>query len=286
MYDILDKEHLKENTVQLDNIKNKIINSDSIDIIKLLPQNCIDLVVTSPPYDDLRDYKNEIVWNFSKFEELSKELFRIMKPGGIVVWVVGDRTKNGNKSLTSFRQAIHFQNIGFNMYDVIIYEKSGTGPPHPNRYFNAFEYMFILTKGKIKTVNLLRDKKNKWAGHETYSEITRREKDGTLTKKSKKVINEFGIRTNIWRYINGKGFAAEEKIAHKHPAIFPEKLVEDHIRTWSNEGDLVLDIFGGSGTTIKAAEKLNRKWIYIDKVKEYCEIASKRMEEAFSKSNK
>jgi site-specific DNA-methyltransferase (adenine-specific) len=146
--------------------------------------------------------------------------------------------------------------------------------------------MFILTKGKIKTVNLLRDKKNKWAGHETYSEITRREKDGTLTKKSKKVINEFGIRTNIWRYINGKGFAAEEKIAHKHPAIFPEKLVEDHIRTWSNEGDLVLDIFGGSGTTIKAAEKLNRKWIYIDKVKEYCEIASKRMEEAFSKSNK
>lgn len=283
MYDILQIQDLNIKDILLKDIKNRIVNGDNVQLMKKMPENCIDLVVTSPPYDDLRDYKDEIVWNFDKFKEIASELFRIMKPGGVVVWVIGDKTKKGNKSLTSFRQAIHFQDIGFNIYDVIIYEKSGTGPPHPKRYFNAFEYMFILTKGKVKTVNLLKDKKNKWAGHETYSEVTRREKDGTLTKKSKKVINKYGIRTNIWRYVNGKGFAAEEKVAHKHPAIFPEKLAEDHIKTWSNKGDLVLDLFGGSGTTIKMAEKLNRNWIYIDKVNEYCEIASKRMKEAFYK---
>lgn len=267
----------------LDDIKNRMLNGDNVEIMKTMPKECIDLVVTSPPYDDLRDYEGEIVWNFDKFKEVAKELYRVMKPGGVVVWVVGDKIKNGDKSLTSFKQAIHFQDIGFKIYDVIIYEKTGTAPPHPNRYFNAFEYMFVLTKGKgkIKTVNVIKDKENKWGGHETYSDVTRREKDGTLTNKGKKVVNKYGVRTNIWRYVNGKGFAAKESIAHKHPAIFPEKLAEDHIISWSNEGDLVLDPFGGSGTTIKAAKKLNRNWIYIDKVCEYCEVASERMKEAF-----
>ena len=267
----------------LEDIKNNIINGDNVKLMQNLPKECIDLVVTSPPYDDLRDYENGIVWNFEVFKRVATELYRIMKPGAVVVWVVGDKTKDGNKSLTSFKQAIYFQELGFKIYDVIIYEKSGTAPPHPNRYFNAFEYMFILSKGKdkIKTVNLIKDKENKWGGYETYGEVTRREKDGTLTNKGKKVVNEYGIRTNIWRYANGKGFAAKEKVAHDHPAIFPEKLAEDHIISWSNEGDLILDPFGGSGTTIKAAKKLNRNWIYIDKVEKYCQVASDRMEEAF-----
>lgn len=263
----------------IDEICFKIINGNSIEVLKALPDNSIDLIVTSPPYDDLRDYEKKVIWNFEKFQSIAQELYRVMKVGGTIVWVVGDKTKNGNKSLTSFKHSIYFQEIGFNIYDVLIYEKAGSGPPHPNRYFNTFEYMFIITKGKPKTINLLKDKKNKWGGAETYSHVTRREADGTLTNKGKKKINEYGIRTNIWRYANGKGFSTKDKIAYKHPAIFPEKLAEDHIKSWSNEGDIVLDIFGGSGTTIKMAEKLNRKWIYIDKVKEYCEIAAERIEE-------
>lgn len=275
-------EELLEKKIDNDNFlksfENKFFEGDNLKLLSSLPENCIDLIVTSPPYDDLRDYEKKVIWNFKKFQEIAKELFRVMKEGGVIVWVVGDKTKNGNKSLTSFKQSLYFQEIGFNIFDVIIYEKTGSGPPHPNRYFNTFEYMFIISKGKPKTINLLKDKPNKWAGVETYAEITRREVDGTLTKKGKKKVNEFGIRTNIWKYVNGKGFSTKDNIAYKHPAIFPEKLARDHILSWSNEGDIVLDIFGGSGTTIKQAELLNRKWIYIDKVEEYCKIASKRME--------
>lgn len=163
------------------------------------------------------------------------------------------------------------------MYDVIIYEKAGSGPPHPNRYFNAFEYMFVLSKGKPKTINLLCDRPNRWAGYSTYGDVTRREQDGSLTNKGKMVVNDFSVRTNVWRYVNGRGFSTKDKIAYQHPAIFPEKLVEDHILSWSNEGDIVLDPFGGSGTTGKIAKKLNRKWILIEAVEEYCLIAEKRI---------
>lgn len=108
------------------------------------------MVVTSPPYDDLRDYEGVVSWNFDIFKEIAKEVHRVVKLGGVVVWVVGDKTVKGRKSLTSFKQALYFQEIGFDMYDVIIYEKAGSGPPHPNRYFNSFEYMFVLSKGKPK----------------------------------------------------------------------------------------------------------------------------------------
>lgn len=259
-------------------MNNKLIKGDSEKILFNLKENLIDLVITSPPYDNLRDYDKSIEWNFAKFKEIAKGLFRVMKKGGIVVWVVSDATINGNKTLTSYKQAIYFQEIGFNIYDVIIYEKSGAGPPHPNRYFNTFEYMFVLSKGKPKTINILKDKKNKWGGHHTYAEVTRRERDGSLTNKGKKKINEYGVRTNIWRYNNGSRFSTQDKFAHEHPAIFPEKLVEDHILSWSNEGDIVLDPFGGSGTTIKMAELLNRKWIYIEKSPKYLDIARRRIE--------
>jgi len=267
-----------KNSFSIKDYVNKIINGDSLEVLKKMPDNYIDLVLTSPPYDDLRDYNKEIIWNFSIFQNIAKELYRIMKPGGVIVWVVGDKTKNGNKSLTSFKHSLYFQEIGFNIYDVLIYEKTGSAPPHPNRYFNTFEYMFVVSKGKPKTINLLRDKENKWGGHETYSDVTRREKDGTLTNKGKKTIKKFGIRTNIWKYTNGKGFSTKDKVAYEHPAIFPEKLAEDHIKSWSNEGDIVLDIFGGSGTTVKVSKLLNRNWIYIDKVKKYCDIAEQRMD--------
>lgn len=256
----------------------KIINDDCIKFMKKLPDNCIDLTVTSPPYDDLRDYENKLVWDYNTFRKVARELYRVTKNGGVVVWVIGDKTDKGNKSLTSFNHALYFQKVGFNIYDVIIYEKAGSGPPHPKRYFNSFEYMFVMSKGKPKTVNLLKDKKNSCAGMSTFADITRREKDGTLTNKGKKVINEYGVRTNIWRYNNGKGFSSKDKISYEHPATFPEKLVEDHIKSWSNEGDIVFDPFGGSGTTAKVSIELNRQWIYVEKVEKYCDVAKRRIE--------
>lgn len=263
----------------INEVENKVFNAYSNEKLKEFPDEIVDMVITSPPYDDLRDYEGKITWDFNVFKEIAEELYRVVKKGGVVVWVVGDKTKNGNKSLTSFKHALFFQEIGFNVYDVIIYEKTGAGPPHPNRYFNAFEYMFVLSKGKPKTVHILKDKPNKWAGCSTYGEVTRREKDGTLTNKGKKVIGKYGVRNNIWKYSNGKGFATKDKIAYKHPAIFPEKLVEDHILSWSNPGDLILDPFGGSGTTAKVAEQLGRKWVLIEAVEEYCEIINQRLEE-------
>ena len=254
----------------------KINNDDCIRFIKKLPDNCIDLTVTSPPYDDLRTYENTLVWDYNTFIKVARELYRVTKKGGVVVWVIGDKTDKGNKSLTSFKHALYFQEVGFNIYDVIIYEKSGSAPPHPNRYFNSFEYMFVMSKGKPKTINLLKDKKNSCAG--MSSSGTRREKDGSLTTKGKKVVNEYGIRTNIWKYNNGGGFSSKDKIAYEHPATFPEKLVEDHIKSWSHRGDIVFDPFGGSGTTAKISIKLDRKWLYVEKVEKYCDVAKRRIE--------
>ncbi len=261
----------------IDSFIGQIINGDSAVVLSTIKSNSVDLVVTSPPYDELRDYKNDSVWDFNTFKKIARQLYRVIKDGGVVVWVVGDSVVKGNKSLSSFKQALYFQQIGFNMFDVIIYEKAGTAPPHKNRYFNAFEYMFVLSKGNPKTINLLEDKPNKWANHSTFGNVTRREQDGTLTPKGRKVVKPFGVRTNIWRYNNGKGFSTKDKIAYEHPAIFPEKLVQDHIISWSNEGDIVLDPFCGSGTVAKVASLLNRQWVGIEISSEYCKIANERL---------
>lgn len=262
---------------KIDSFIGQITNGDSAVVLSNIKSNSVDLVVTSPPYDELRDYNNDSVWDFNSFKKIARQLYRVIKDGGVVVWVVGDSVVKGNKSLSSFKQALYFQQIGFNMFDVIIYEKAGTAPPHKNRYFNAFEYMFVLSKGNPKTINLLEDKPNKWANHSTFGNVTRREQDGTLTPKGRKVVKPFGVRTNIWRYNNGKGFSTKDKIAYEHPAIFPEKLVQDHIISWSNEGDIVLDPFCGSGTVAKVAGLLNRQWVGIEISSEYCKIANERL---------
>lgn len=209
--------------MELKDIRHQIFNARADELLPEFPADSVDLVVTSPPYDNLRDYQEGAVWNFEVFKAIARELYRVVKPGGVVVWVVGDKTANGGRSLTSFRQALFFQELGFSMYDVMIYEKAGSGPPHPNRYFNAFEYMFVLSRGRPATVHLLRDKPNRWAGYTTYGDVTRREKDGSLTNKGKKTVNEFGVRTNVWRYANGRGFSTRDKIAYEHPGHFPGK---------------------------------------------------------------
>ena len=210
------------------------------------PDNFIDLTVTSPPYDNIRTYKGYVFDYAAMFEEL----FRITKPGGIVVWVVGDATIDYDETCTSFKQALKAKEIGFKLFDTMIYHKK-SGPPPSNRYKPSFEYMFVFSKGKPKTINLLRDKKNAWGGTPLFGRNSRRKTDGTLeVKDTTPIINEYGIRENVWSYVVGYMHSHKDLFAHKHPATFPEKLAEDHILSWSNPGDLVLDPMCGSGTTV------------------------------------
>lgn len=254
---------------------NKVYNTECLMGMKQLPNNYIDLTITSPPYDDLRNYNGY----YFDFESVAKELYRVTKDGGVVVWVVGDKTHKGSETGTSFKQALFFKEIGFNIHDTMIYEKDGQGACGSNyAYWQSFEYMFVLTKGKPKTVNRIRDKPNKYAGTKTHSNITKRMKDGSLKQLKQLEIQEFGIRTNIWRYGTGKGKSSKDEIAFQHPAIFPEQLAEDHIISWSNECDIVLDIFMGSGTTAKMAKINKRNWIGFEISEKYVEIANKRLE--------
>jgi site-specific DNA-methyltransferase (adenine-specific) len=270
----------KENMVikSIDVFANKIINGDSEQILVSMPSNCVDLTVTSPPYDDIRDY-NGYNFNETVLHNIIKELYRVTKSGGVVVWVVGDSTTNGSESGTSFRQALKFMEIGFKLHDTMIYEKNTSSFParqNGNRYTQIFEYMFVFCKDKIKTAHLICDKPNKWAGHTNWGKNTNRLKSGELQETSDiKPVPDFSPRNNIWKYNVGKGFNSKDKESHEHPAIFPEQLAEDHILSWSNEDDIILDPFSGSGTTCKMAKKNNRKFIGIDISEEYCKLAEK-----------
>lgn len=246
---------------------NKIYNMEASKFLKTLPNGCIDLTVTSPPYDNLRAYNG---YSFD-FEQIAKELYRVTKDGGVVVWVVGDATISGSETGTSFRQALFFKDIGFNLHDTMIYEKKScyAHDPRNMRYKAIFEYMFIFSKGKPNTYNEIKDKPNLNAG-KTYKGGKGRDKNGVLRKSKDFVISEFQARTNIWR------ISTDHR--SDHPAIFPEKLAHDHIVSWSNEGDLILDCFMGSGTTAKMAKINNRNFIGCEISEEYIAIANKRLE--------
>jgi len=222
----------------------------------------------------LRDYKG-IEWNEIVWKSIIQELYRVTKQGGVVVWIVGDAVVNGSESGTSFRQALYFMKVGFNLHDTMIYEKNGGSYPEKTRYYQIFEFMFVFSKGKPKTVNLIKDRKNKWEG--SWGKRSRRTKSGKLIQGEQVPYSSHGIRFNIWRYNTGYGFSTRDKIAYEHPAIFPEKLAHDHILTWSNKGDLILDPMCGSGTTWKEARKLKRNFIGIDISPEYCELTKNRL---------
>lgn len=251
---------------------NNIYRADCIKFMKSMPANFIDLTVTSPPYDDLRDYKG---YSFD-FENIAKQLFRITKKGGVVVWVVGDQTIKGNETGSSFRQALYFKEIGFNLFDTMIYQKTPRGAVGSNKtYWQTFEYMFILSKGTPKTINLIKDRENKDARKGDSG--TKRLSDGSLLRLKRGGYSKYGRRTNVWEYLIGKGHSASDNFAHEHPAIFPEKLVSDHIVSWSSPGDLIFDPMCGSGTTCKMAALNNRKYLACDISKEYVELAKKRL---------
>lgn len=258
---------------QSENIEiNNIYCSDCVKGMKRVADNTIDLTVTSPPYDSIRDYKG---YDF-QFEEIAKELFRITKKGGIVVWVVGDKIKNGDRSLTSFVHALFFQKIGFNVHDVMIYQKKNTPFMRSNAYTNAYEFMFVFSKGKPRVFNPLKcaTKRNGFEGL-PYNKMA----DG-VNKKALGELKKEKTLTNIWPYAVGLGGSTSDRIAFKHPAIFPEKLAADHILSWTNPGDLVFDPMSGSGTTCKMAVLYNRNYIGMEVSEEYCKIAKERIEAA------
>ena len=261
------------------NTEIKLYNGDCLELMKDIPDKSVDLTVTSPPYDNLRSYNGNIEqWSFEKFKAIAKELYRITKQGGVVVWVVGDQTIKGSETGTSFKQALFFKEIGFNLYDTMIFAKKNPIPLTHKRYEQHFEYMFIFSKGKPKTFNPIMVE-NKFAGKERREGVKYRQQNGEFRK-----INTLGkvklksIKGNIWYYPVGGNRT-------NHPAVFPEELAEDHIISWSNEGDTVLDCFMGSGTTGKMAVLNGRNFIGIELDAKYFEIAKERIEKEAGKMN-
>ncbi len=250
-------------------ILNVIYQGDCLEVMKGIEDKSVDLTITSPPYDNLRTY-NGYTFNF---EEIAKELYRITKDGGVVVWVVGDATIKGSETGTSFKQALYFKDIGFNLHDTMLY-KTNKIPLNHNRYEQEFEYMFVFSKGKPKTFNPIRIPCI-YAGTSTSG--TFRHTGNELAKAHTiKPISETKIKGNVWEIVSGNMKGTLDKIAFQHPATFPEKLAEDHILSWSNEGDIVFDPMAGSGTTLKMAKLNNRNFIGIEISEEYCKIASER----------
>ena len=256
---------------------NTVYNEDCLETMKRMPDGFIDLTVTSPPYDNLRTYNGdndqwgEVVW-----KSVIEELYTVTKPGGVVVWVVGDATIKGSETGTSFKQALWAKECGFNLHDTMIYIKSGgLNSGSLKTYQQKFEYMFVLSKGIPKSINLIKDRKNK---HTEPRTKMKRQANGEYVKQEVQIA-EYGVRYNFWEYRTGKHHSTKDEVAMSHPAIFPEKLAHDHIISWSNESDTVYDPFMGSGTTAKMAKKLNRNYIGSEISKEYCDIAEDRLKQ-------
>lgn len=261
---------------------NKIYQGNCLEVMKGFPGESIDLVVTSPPYGNLRKYDG---YNF-EFEGIARELTRILKYGGAIIWIVADQTISGSETGTSFKQALYFMNnCWLNLYDTMIYAKEGLTMKH-RRYEQEFEYMFVFTKhnnsgNSPKTFNPIMVP-CKWFGRDSdrtgqklgiHDERLKKARSG----KDRTNVKEMKIKGNIWKYNTGYGHSSKDKIAFEHPAIFPEKLARDHILSWSNKGDVVLDPMCGSGTTLKVAKQLGRSFIGIEISEKYIKIAEERL---------
>jgi len=232
----------------------------------------IDLTVTSPPYDNFRTYNNSSSWGWAEFSAVAAGLWRVTKPGGVVVWVVGDATIKGSETGTSFEQALAFKKMGFNLHDTMIYEKGVVAFPESVRYNNKMEYMYVFSKGKPITFNGIKDHKNVSAGRKVTGYDRTKEGGQKIRSGAGNIYPDNSLRGNVWKMWN------QSRGEHtRHPATFPEQLAQDHIVTWSNEGDTVFDPFVGSGTTGKMAKQLNRKFIGVEIDTEYFKIASERI---------
>ena len=247
-----------------------IYHGDCLDIMPTLADKSVDLTVTSPPYDNLRTYNGNSQFDF---EGIAKELFRVTKDGGVVVWVVGDETKDFCESLSSFKQAIFFvEHCGFKLLDTMIYHKTKYAPAYPSlrRYANTFEYMFVFAKGRPKTFNPVQSEK-KVKNYKNKTSYFRRA-DGSQIKKIIDCDRETKDAEAVWDICPTK-----DPEAGDHPGVFPTILATNHILSWSNEGDTVLGPFAGSGTTGVACLNTGRKFILIEKDAGYCEIIKNRI---------
>lgn len=251
-------------------IKSELLLGDASEKCLQISDNSIDCTITSPPYDNLRDYEG---FDFD-FESIAQHLYRVTKDGGTVVWIVGDAVVNGSETLTSFKQAIRFRELGFSLHDTMIYQKGNFSFPSNNRYHQIFEYMFIFSKGKPKTFNPICDVKT--TGKTCFGRNTGRLKNGQLKEFKKPTAKQYGMRTNIWK-CNTVGQENPGRTP-PHPAMFPSKLIHDHILTWTNEDDTILDPFMGSGTTGIQAKLLNRSFIGIEISEKYFNSAKERID--------
>ena len=254
---------------------NKTYNENCLDTMGRMDDGSIDLTITSPPYGKMRKYNG---YSFD-FKSIANSLYRVTSSGGVVVWIVGDETVNGSETGDSFKQALYFKEIGFNQHDTMIYSKDNPPPVGgKNRYYQSFEYMFVFSKGAPKTFNpITMKRRNKWNDNRMVRvRPVTRNKAGIFIEKEIKIKEMIKLQ-NVWNYVVSGGSVAEEMIAHKHPAIFPESMVRDHIISWSHQGDLVYDPMMGSGTVAKMALKLNRFYIGSEISSEYCEIIKERL---------
>jgi len=253
----------------------KLLQGDCLEVMKSIPNEGIDLVVTSPPYDSLRTYGD--TYKGLDFYGIADTLSRKVREGGVIVWNVGDQIINGSETGSSFRQALYFKDsCGLNLHDTMIWQKPNFSNPSSTRYHQVFEYVFILSKGKPKTFNPIKDRKNVYAGKVgSYGENTSTQVDGSKKVRSRKVNTEYGMRHNVW-LMNTAGQDGSSKV-YKHPAMFTEGFAEDHIKSWSNEGDTVLDPFMGSGTTGVACKNTNRDFVGIELDEGYFKVAENRV---------
>ena len=260
---------------------NKNYNESNLETMAKMPNCFIDLTVTSPPYDNLRNYTGEMKWNEDVWKVIIKELYRVTKEGGVVVWIVGDATIKGSETGTSFKQALWAKEIGFNLHDTMIWQKVAIPyDPKCERYWQAFEYMFVWSKGKPKC-NYIKVP-CKLAGKKKTNDYGQRRPNGTLRTDrydDQRIIQNTKIKDNIW-------FIPNTKQKGDHPASFPEQLANDHIISWSNENDLVYDPFMGSGTTAKISILNNRNWIGSEISSEYCVIIEERIKKAWEEKKK
>lgn len=252
-----------------------LLRGDCLELLQNIQNESIDLSVTSPPYDDLRNYNgNNSAWNFEKFMLIAEELYRVIKPGGVLVWVVGDATKRGSETGTSFKQALYFVQVGFNLHDTMIYEKKNPPPKNHNRYEQSFEYMFVLSKGRPRVFTPIKVECKNFGKTRSGTFYQSRFDEFPAKAHSAKNVNKTKIKGNIWSYPVGV-----ERVKG-HPAIFPVDLAKDHIISWSEPNAIVLDPFMGSGTTGVACINTGRKFIGMELDPGYFEIAKNRIEEA------
>jgi DNA modification methylase len=252
-------------------LEGKVLCVDALALLAMLPDNSVDMILTSPPYDNLRTY-NGFTWDF---EGIARETFRVLKQGGVLVWVVGDATVNGSETLTSMRQALYFVDVcGFKMHDTMIWQKEAVGD-FGKRYVPAFEYMLVLSKDTPVTFNPLK-RKNKTGGKKNTD--SHNSKNGWKGNGMLRIHHEESVLPNVWGIPVGKNVTTKDIDAFNHPAMFPEKLAYNHIYSWSNPGDIVLDYFMGSGTTAKIARNLGRKFIGCDLSAEYVALANRRLQ--------